>query len=143
MSRWTYRAGGAEVSLDPDPEAALRELTDQLLPGVRATLRAEVDRWYAQVRAAWPVSDRPRGPSNPTHSADQLEAFEEFLGDGIAVGIASPAPYTKFIRTSQNEINGNPWQVLVKKRAPVEAERVVDALNTALAEAAREVLRGG
>lgn len=127
----------ARVELDEGSRAAFREAVAGVAPMVLDSMRDAVERLRLGAVGRWPVA-RPRGHGgklpNPVHSRDRFRVVERLGSDAVEVTLVNDAPYTHFIRSSQNDLKGKgAWATLVLRPAKDETERLVDETGHELA----------
>lgn len=158
MARWTYRQGGTSVTLSSDLERRFADLSRSLASTFVGEMEKSADAITEAARAKWPVGHRKPGTRAATrpHSRDLLySAIEGSSGGTIAATVASPAPYTLYIKTSQGVAAGpsgrigadtveaweaagkastiSPWQEYIRKPSKQVARDLGSALAVALA----------
>lgn len=142
MARYTVGSGSVRLDVnDPLRDVAIRAAREAA-PRTFAILESYADKLVADAREKWPVGRDRLGPKDGEgrpHSRDLLDAeiVIETSGD-VRARVVNTADYAYKIKSSQNGVNGSPWQVLVARPFRKQTPALVEELK----KAAEAILNG-
>ncbi len=142
MARFSVGSGSVRLNVDdPLRDVAIRAAREAA-PRTFEILESYADKLVADAKAKWPVGrerETPADGQGRPHSRDLLEAEIVVETNGtVRARVTNSADYAYKIKTSQNGVDGSPWQILVNR--PFKA--ATPSLLESLKQAAEEILKG-